>query len=122
MTTSVNRLVQIRRPTVDDMHTVVSKTPAEAYLAELGRRDHQMVIDVFEVVANCQGLTDWRLVQWEHITAADLPAILEQLRAKFTDPDDVLRAIAVIKGVTRCAWRQNLMSGHQLAEVARWKA
>ena len=106
---------------MNDMNGDKLKTPAEAYLAELGGGDNARVIGVFEVVAHCQGQTDWHLVEWQRLTSGDLPAVLEQLRARFPDPDDVLRAIAIIKGVTRCAWRQKLMSGHQLAEVAMWK-
>ena len=106
---------------MDDINSERTKTPAEAYLAELGQGDHARAIDVFEVVARCQGLADWHQTKWQNITAEDMPAVLEQLRARFSDPEDVLRAVGVIKGVTRCAWRQNLMSGHQLAEVARWK-
>jgi hypothetical protein len=106
---------------MDDMNGDKLKTPAEAYLAELGGGDHARVIGVFEVVASCQGQTDWRLVEWQSLTSGDLPTVLEQLRARFPDPEDVVRAVAIIKGVTRCAWRQKLMSGHQLAEVAMWK-
>jgi hypothetical protein len=106
---------------MDDMNENNLKTPAEAYLAELGGSDNARVIGVFETVAHYQGQTDWHLVEWQRLTSGDLPALLEQLRARFPDPEDVRRAIAIIKGVTRCAWRQKLMSGHQLAEVAMWK-
>ena len=105
-----------------DINERAPRTPTEAYLAELGGGNHETEIGVFEVVAAYQGLTDWHQVEWQRITAEDLPAVLEQLRARFTDPHDVLRAVAIIKGVTRYAWRQKLMSGHQLADVARWKA
>ena len=107
---------------MDGINADISRTPAEAFLAELGGGDHTMVIDVFKVVAGYQGLTDWHMAQWQNITSEDLPPMLAQLRARFTEPDAVMRAVAVIKGVTRCAWRQKLMTGQQLSEVARWKA
>jgi len=80
----------------------------------------QKAITVLEIVANFQGIDDWRLAQWQQITG-DLPGMLAQLRVRFPDPADTKSAIGIIKGVARCAWRQKLMSGQQLAVISKWK-
>lgn len=106
----------------DYMNTTVQQTPAEMYLSELPRSNHQKAIAVFETVASLQGFSDWRLAQWERITADNLPVMLEHFRAKYTDQNDTRFAIAMIKGVARCAWRQKLISGQQLAVIGKWKS
>lgn len=97
-------------------------TPGEMYLTELPVSDHPKAIAAFEVVAGVQGLNDWRLAQWEQITVEDLPVVLEQLRATFTNPEDTRLAVSMIKGAARCAWREKLISGHQLALISKWKS
>jgi hypothetical protein len=104
------------------MDTTLKQSPAEMYLRELPVSNHQKAIAVFEMVAGLQGLNDWRLTRWEQITADDLPLMLEHFRARYADPDDTRFAVAIIKGVARCAWRQKLISGSQLAVIGKWKS
>jgi hypothetical protein len=106
---------------MDQVRTDKPQTPAEAYLLESAGTSRQKAISVFEIVANFQGVSDWRLAQWERITGDDLPGLLAQLHAAFPDPADTKTAIGIIKGVARCAWRQKLMSGQQLAEISKWR-
>jgi hypothetical protein len=96
-------------------------SPAEAYLAELSEANHPRAVAVYQAVAEYQGYTDWRLAQWQNITSDDLPGLRQHLQTRFSDPESVQFAIRVIKGVTRCAWRQNLMPVHQLTEIGKWK-
>jgi hypothetical protein len=98
-----------------------TQSPAEMYLAELPGAHHQEAILAFEIVAGSQGISNWRLAQWDQLTAEDLPALLTRLRATFTSADDVRLAVAMIKGAARCAWRQKVISGQQLAVISKWK-
>ena len=106
---------------MDHVKTDKPQSPAEAYLLEVAGTSRQKAITVLEIVATFQGIGDWRLAQWQRITVDDLPGMLEQLRATFPDPADIRSAIGIIKGVARCAWREKLMSGQQLAEISKWK-
>jgi hypothetical protein len=96
-------------------------SPAEVYLAELNEANHPKAVAVYQAVAEYQGYADWRLAQWQNITSDDLPGLQQHLRTRFGNPEDVQFAIRVIKGVTRCAWRQKLIPVHQLTEIGKWK-
>src|SRR5437016_6133929 len=106
---------------MDHVMTDKPQMPAEAYLLEVAGTSRQKAITVLEIVANFQGIGDWHLAQWQRITVDDLPGILEQLHATFPDPADIKFALGIIKGVARCAWREKLISGQQLAEISKWK-
>jgi hypothetical protein len=69
----------------DYMNTTVQQTPAEMYLLELPVTNRQKPIAVFEAVASLQGFSDWRLAQWERITADALLVMLEHFQAKYTN-------------------------------------
>ncbi|HEY3291994.1 MAG TPA: hypothetical protein VGK87_17840 [Anaerolineae bacterium] len=97
------------------------QSPGEMYLLELTGPSRQKASAVIAVVSSFQGYTDWRQAQWQRITAEDLPGILAKLQATFADPADVKNAIGTIKGVARCAWRQKVISGQQLAVISKWK-
>lgn len=100
---------------------VEPQTPGEAYLLELTGTSRQKANTVLQVISSFQGFDDWRQAQWQRITADDLPCILAQLHATFPDPADIKNAIGTIKAVARCAWRQKLISGQQLAVISKWK-
>lgn len=106
---------------MEDVKTNKPLTVTETYLLESAGTNRQMAIKVIELVAAYQGTVDWRLAQWQQITADDLPRILERLRSEYPNNADMKSAIGIIKGVARCAWRQKLMSGQQLAEISKWK-
>jgi hypothetical protein len=96
-------------------------TPAEMYLSEIPAANRPRAILAFETVASLQGLSDWRQTEWSRITERDLPIILEQFRVRFST-DDTRIAIASVKGAARCAWRQKLITGQQLAVIGKWKS
>ncbi len=96
-------------------------SPAEMYLAELNEANHPRAIAVYQAVAEYQDHADWRLVQWQNITSDDLPGLRQHLLTRLGNPEEVQFAIRVIKGVTRCAWRQKLIPVHQLTEIGKWK-
>ena len=122
MCARMTRSVILRGKRMDHLKTDKPQRPPEAYLLELAGTSRQKAITVLEIVANFQGIGDWHLAQWQRITADELPGMLEQLRTTFPSPTDLQFALGIIKGVARCAWRQKLISGQQLAVISKWKS
>src|SRR4051812_10555107 len=94
-------------------HRAVS--PAVAYIASLGSAVSQRVMtQELRKVARIIGADDWRQVNWATLNAANVAAIMAQVKGA---PASRRKTLAALKGVAHAAWRMGEIDAEHLARI-----
>jgi len=90
-------------------------TPAAAYLAglrsDVGRATMRSELNK---VARIMGTSNWQLVDWASLNAANVMAIMAQVDGA---PATRNKTLACLKGIASAAWRLGLMDSEALARI-----